>query len=184
MAKKAGRSLVINASIARASGLPGASHPVAKACRDFLRGVLLICHRVVITPAIAREWKDHSSHFARTWRVSMEARKKVVRPDVSKDTSFEASLGQAASGEKARAVLLKDAHLIQAALAGDSIVVSADNEARDAFTKAAASVTDIQGIVWVNPSEEKDPCQWLRDGARPENSRLLGRPGSQPPPVK
>jgi len=175
MAKKPRKRLVIDASVARSSGGPGSIHPTARNCRDFLLGVLEICHRLVLTPAIGCEWKKHCSRFARTWRVSMEARKKVERPPVPSDENLMARIREAASSQKAWEIMSKDTYLLEAALATDSIVVSGDDEAREEFAKAATLVKDIQQIVWVNPSEESDCREWLRNGAEPEKERLLGR---------
>jgi hypothetical protein len=79
MPTKISRRLVIDASVARSSGGEAATYPTSKHCRDFLKATLKICHRVVMTPDIMEEWRAHQSGFARRWRVSMEARKKVER---------------------------------------------------------------------------------------------------------
>jgi hypothetical protein len=76
---------VIDASIAHAAG-EVSMHPTSRNCREFLQAVLVICHRMVLTPRIQQEWSKHESRFARTWRKSMMARKKIELATVrSKD---------------------------------------------------------------------------------------------------
>ena len=73
------KRLVIDADVARASGSETATHPRAEHCRDFLNAVLPLSHRIVMTEKINNEWKNHQSGFARRWRVSMDARKRIER---------------------------------------------------------------------------------------------------------
>jgi len=107
----------------------------------------------------------------------MEARKKVERPSVPSDENLLERIRDAASSKKAREIMSKDAHLVEAALATDSIIVSGDEKARTAFAAAASSLKDLQKVVWVNPSEESDCRAWLSNGAKPEKKRLLGQLG-------
>ncbi len=177
MAKKQKRQrLVIDASVARASGGKDAVHPTAKNCRDFLTAVLQICHCVVMTPPIIKEWKKHQSAFARKWRVQMEGRKKVVRIEPSADASLDRKLARAARGNKL-AAMRKDLHLIEAALATDLTVVARDDEARGLFASASGNVRELKDIVWVNPDNaEESPLTWLKNGAKAESRRKLGSP--------
>jgi iron uptake system EfeUOB component EfeO/EfeM len=67
--------------------------------------------------------------------------------------------------------IIKDFHLIEAALCSDKSIVSCDRQARQLFQTAAVNVRAIRMILWYNP-EEND--QWLENGAPCEKSRLLG----------
>ena len=51
------KRLVIDADVLHSAGGEEATHSTAKRCRDFLKAVLTICHRVVRTPDIDKEWK-------------------------------------------------------------------------------------------------------------------------------
>src|SRR5437660_6190664 len=92
---KASRRLVVDASVARAAGGEGATHPLSRQCRDCLLAMLHICHRIVMTAEIGAEWKRHRSRFAMTWLTSMEARRKVWRPAAPADTTLLEKLRQA-----------------------------------------------------------------------------------------
>ena len=127
-----------------------------------------------MTPDIMEEWRAHQSGFARRWRVSMEARKKVERIDTATNVDLRSKIERAAGDEQRCAAMLKDSHLIEAALATDRTVISLDETARSLFTLMAQSVGEIKNIVWVNPDKvDEQPINWLGEGARPEKNRRL-----------
>lgn len=170
-------SLVIDASVARSSGGEDATYPTSKHCRDFLQAVLEICHRVVMTPEIKEEWDKHQSTFARRWRVSMVARKKLeYYPDIPANEELWNKIEGIAASSKEREAILKDFRLIEAALATDKTVISLDETVRKLLDKAAEQVGELRNVVWVNPAktENEKPLDWLRDGAKPEKERMLG----------
>lgn len=174
MARRMRKRLVIDASVARAAGGEDAEHPRAKSSRDFLRAVLDICHQLTVTEEILDEWRRHRSGFARRWQVAMFARRKVASVgDVAQDNLRDA-IRSAAASRGDRAAMLKDGHLIEAALAADGIVVSLDDAARALFRIASQEVRDLRGIAWVNPNEApQDTLEWLRQGAKLDRARHL-----------
>ena len=172
---KASRRLVIDASVARSSGREDATYPISKHCRDFLMATLTICHRVVMTPDIMEEWHHHRSGFARTWLASMMARKKCAFVELPRDDNLRSKIERAAIGEQDRAAMLKDSHLIEAAMTTDQIVVSLDEAARGLFAQASQSVGELKSVTWVNPDRlDEQPIRWLENGAKSEKNRLLG----------
>lgn len=175
MRKTDSKQLVIDADVARASGSKEAKNPRAKQCRDFLQTVLSVCHRVVMTRTISDEWKNHQSRFARRWLVSMKARRKIVKIDPSKDTTLREIIKNTTHDENKIDVLLKDIHLLEAAMKTDNIIISLDETVRKLLANVAKSVGEIRDIIWVNPerTEEEIPIKWLEDGAPPESYRKL-----------
>jgi len=151
--RRQSKALVVDADVARSSSPPHSSHPVGAATRQFLMDVLDICHRAVMTPEIAAEWKKHASTFARKWRVQMEARKKIVRLQPTQHIADRIEILE--SPEKSVNAMMKDVHLIEAALAADGIVVSMDDTARGLFEEASESVSEIKKVAWLNPKDSK-----------------------------
>ena len=170
------KRLVIDADVLQASGGEKATHPRAKCCRDFLQEVLSLCHRVVMTPEIGKEWRKHRSDFVREWRFSMEARKKVCRVEPPANEVLLSKIEKTATNEKAHEDMQKDFRLLEAALATDRTIISLDETIRQHFTRAAQRVGEIRNTVWVNPdrTEEEQPLAWLQNGAQPEEHRQLG----------
>jgi hypothetical protein len=166
MKKKHSKLLVIDTDIARASGGEDAVYPTSKHCRDLLKAVLEICHHVVMSPSIYSEWKRHESRFARTWRVSMVARRKV-RPIADEiDDTIRNRILISIEGDKNRRALEKDAHLIEAALSTDKIILSLDNTAKRLFEIASKDVQEIRDVIWVNPDLNiEETILWLSGGA-------------------
>ncbi len=169
------KRLVIDADVARAAGSETATHPRAEHCRDFLNAVLSLNHRMVMTEQINNEWKNHQSRFARRWRVSMDARKKIDRIDPPENAELQAKVTTTTNNENEIEALRKDFHLLQAALVTDQTIISLDETVRQLFKRASQQVGEIQDIIWVNPDRtaEEQPIAWLQNGAPPEPHRQL-----------
>ena len=175
MARKISERLVVDASIARAAGPEDAVHPTAKHCRDFLLAILGVGHRVVFSSPIAVEWKKHQSGFARQWRLSMFARKKIERIGGVENPDLRNQIEQAASNEKSRKVMLKDIHLIEAALDGALRIAALDDTVRAHFRSVSGAVSCLRCVCWINPDKPaEDPIGWLHAGAPADDFRTLG----------
>ncbi len=157
--KRAKKSLrvVIDASVARAAG--SSSDPTASACREILQEILDVCHRVVFSQEIKAEWRRHESRFFLQWRTAMVGKKKQVvvssLPTESVIDQIEANAG----GSAARKAMIKDAHLVAAAVAADRIIITRDEDARRRFESLAASCKEL-GLVWLNPCNPEE-CSLL-----------------------
>lgn len=194
MADKESRLLVIDASIANAAG---EINPASKIYRDFLEGVRVICHRVVMTPEIADEWNRHQTRFAKKWRRSMVAKKKVyllgsvarsdLREKISRAATHELAcqagiispeslfqLDPASIHEYSCEAMLKDTHLLEAAMETDRTVISLDDTVRRLFAAATKKIGEIRNVIWVNPNDSNPGImKWLESGAKSEKNRWL-----------
>ena len=171
-AKRSAR-LVIDTDIARAAGTSEA--PRSSRSREFLESVLLICQRVVITPAISEEWGEHRSRFFTGWLRSMTAKKKVERLNPQEDRRLRQALGTVGFGPRQIQEAEKDAHLLEAALAADRVVCSLDASACEQFRRVARVHERIGEITWADPGGEPDEVRtWLESGARAVRKWQLG----------
>jgi hypothetical protein len=170
--KTASKRLVIDASVARAAGLEGSTSPPSIRCREFLQLTLKICHRAVMPPKLRDEWRRHQSRFSRKWYKAMLARKKIIHLEPDPDPSIRDRVRGYNCTEKKRRVLVKDLHLVEAALQTDHIVVSLDDEARGCFAEAARHLAPLRVIAWVDPGAE-DARAWLHEGAKKDQANLL-----------
>jgi hypothetical protein len=141
-----------------------------------LEGILKICHKAVLSPECLEEWRRHRSRFARRWLFEMFSRRKVIRPEAVQDEGLRLRLFRMASSETVREAMEKDAHLIEAALRYDRIVLSRDEAMRQLLSEAASDIQELQKIVWANPALDADAVLlWLEQGARVEATRRLGQ---------
>lgn len=125
-----------------------------------------------MTEAIFEEWKKHESKFARTWRLGMIARRKLVQLAGVSDVDIKNEIDDLAATPKDRAAMKKDALLIAAALETDRLVASTDDTARELFRQACKKITRLGPIIWVNPATDYEAVtRWMRRGAK--NSRGL-----------
>lgn len=128
-----------------------------------------------MSPAITDEWNKHKSAFARTWLVSMTARKRVVRVEPEQLEELRQKLQEITDSLKEREAMLKDFHLIEAALVTDRTVIALDETVRALFGTACQTMGQMKSIVWVNPDKlEEATITWLEAGAEPETHRQLG----------
>jgi hypothetical protein len=122
---KVSRLLVIDASVLRSAGnkLGHSAH-----CARVLTSILEICHRAVICPEIQKEWNEHQSRISTKWRAAMNARKQLVKTNISDHqtrlTNQVQNLPKISNVQ--RSALAKDVHLLAAAAHADHIVVSGD----------------------------------------------------------
>jgi hypothetical protein len=146
-ARARSRLLVVDASVAQSAG--ETKHPVSSCCRDLLLAVLTICHRIVMTEAVQNEWNHHMSRFTRKWFRSMVARKKIHRCEGMQLSHVDRACDGLSAGEQDG--LRKDLCLIEAACAGDRIVVTRDNAIREIWHKCHHQLGLSEPITWINP---------------------------------
>lgn len=108
----------------------------------------------------------------------MVAKKRLLRLGDVRDEELREALSEAAPTVRASKAMEKDAHLIEAARAADSIVLSCDEKARGHFQAACPQVPTLQPIHWGNPETEQDDLlPWLKKGAPVAGRWQLGRAG-------
>ena len=174
MAKVHSHSLVIDASIARAAG-EFSEHPTSRNCREFLQAVLDLGHRMAMTAPIQLEWNKHQSRFARRWRTSMMARKKLEIVKVPSDRSLEKRIELIVAAKRVVALIEKDRHLLEAALATDQRIASLDDEVRMHLQVHRSRLPEVARICWVNPDARAERAvAWLESGAPADQFRTLG----------
>ena len=172
MATRHPQSFVIDASVVRAAGGEEASFPASKHCRDLLKAVLSICHRIVLTQEVMDEWKANWSRFGRKWLTSMYARKKVGWPSVAANPALRRAVQEALTDPGDADEALADMHLVEAALAVGARIASRDDRAKGLLKKAAGDVAALRTVIWVNPDTQAAEVEaWLLNGA-PDDARL------------
>lgn len=167
--------IVVDASIAGAAGLEESRSPTAAHCRDFLKALRNVGHRMAWSAAIKAEWDKHQSTFALEWQLSMVRLGKLRPVKDERDEELRTVIEEHSKDKQVVAKMLKDAHLIEAAFATDSRIASADENARGHFGRLAATLHSLRTVVWVNPAnEDEQAVRWLEKGAPAHSARQLG----------
>jgi hypothetical protein len=105
----------------------------------------------------------------------MASRRKIIRIELLPNHELRVRLLRTASSELIRKAMEKDAHLIEAAIQHDRIVLSRDEKMRQILREVAAEIREVAQILWANPALEEDGVlAWLESGARVEPARRLG----------
>lgn len=165
--------LVIDVSVTRSAGGEDATSPISTDCRDFLFKVYEICHRAVSTFEISEEWKGHKSRFFINWKRWMRGQKKIndLGSTETENKGLRDKIEQVVRNENHKEEILKDIHLIEAALATNQIVISRDDTMDDLRKKYQDQIPEFKKIVWVNPTKNpKDVIKWLEAGANPKDA--------------
>ena len=175
MNKASSRCLVIDADIVCAASDSNCPDPTPRCCRAFLSSVFNICHRVALTPEIREEWDRHKSRVGVQWRASMSDHEKIVLLEsLEVNQALRDAIQDLRINQEERDVMLKDCHLLEAALATDRIVVSRDGTARGLFARHAESLPGIADVVWVDPVKSaEEVASWLKNGALSEERYKL-----------
>jgi hypothetical protein len=71
-------------------------------------------------------------------------------------SAIRESIQEHCQDEDILSILLKDCHLVEAALATDCRVASLDERARGHFATLAAAIEALRVIVWVNPATARE----------------------------
>ena len=170
------KGIVVDASVARAAGGAEATVPVSINCTEFLETFRDDSpHHVVMTFELSEEWDEHQSNFAAEWLGNMIATKRFQYIKLPQNKALYDKIEATAVQEADINAMLKDFHLIGAALATDQTIVSLDETIRGLFGQASQSVGEIRHIIWVNPDRtaEEHPITWLQNGAPPGADRRL-----------
>ena len=105
----------------------------------------------------------------------MNARKRVLRIDFEQFYELRKKLEKLEFTDKDKEAMMKDIHLVEAALKTGQVILSSDDIARSLFRIASRRVGEIRHIIWVNPvHDEEKVIPWLDNGASREKHRCLG----------
>lgn len=175
MSKKTGKSLVIDACIARSAS--ETNHPISSACRECLKSILKHSHHMVITKEISREWRKHQSQFSQEWFKTMVQKKRlhILEPYQVENIDGLMDFIDTLEFRKAREDAYKDMHLIEAAMVSDKRIISSDDQtARKIFSAATETVPVVGDILWANPVKaEESVADWIAQGTPLEPERTL-----------
>jgi hypothetical protein len=160
--------LVVDASILRAAGSIGATHPTSTRSRQLLLDILVICHRAILSNELKEEWDSHQSRFSQIWRTQMYSRRKIESPQGRDCTSLRKAVESFEGIDHGqRDAVQKDFLLIEGALNGDQIILSIDNRARTIYSLMSKSIRDLGDIYWLNPvSDDLDVSGVLKGSAQ------------------
>lgn len=158
------RRLVVDTNVARSAS--ESQHPISDACRRVLEAMQAQQHRVVLSATQYQEWQKHQSGFAKRWLQQMMGRKLYVVLNPEPDSGLRDQIHRLDCTDKAQAEMLKDAHLLENALATDDVVLSQETNVYRLFCAHAAGLGLPRPVAWVNPTDKPSACvEWVTAGA-------------------
>lgn len=164
-------AIVVDASVAFAAS--EIEKEPARACWQCLRSIEEGPLSVAMTKDVHDEWRKHAKNYARAWLRRMVARKRfrrvAVDPAVFEQILDLAELHFGEQVAKIRAVQ-KDIRLIEAALASDRRILSADEVVRAYFAECLGGEWGV--FYWAGPAHP-GACAWLTAGAPDDDTFRL-----------
>lgn len=140
---------IIDADIIRSAGY--SEHPISSTSRNLLDEVIKHKSETVYCKTLMAEWRKHRSTYSTKWIASMISKKKLVLIPVKTEAKdFLESLKESTD----KKVALKDAHLVDLAIASNKIIFSNDTNAKNAFSKLLDKRSNFQKIYWLSPRED------------------------------
>ncbi len=125
--------------------------------------------------SLREEWNKHQSSYARSWRVQMISRKKLIITEDELDLNLRSRVASTNARTRDHQEIEKDFHLVEACLAADMIIASLDEAMRLLLRGCCDKVSELRSVIWVNPAQDSElVLEWLKEGANPEPSRQLG----------
>lgn len=168
------RQLILDADIMRSAS--GNENDLAIRCRDVLEAIQAAGHEVMRSPAIEAEWDKHASGFALGWITRMQSRRRLKEEEEEAETGLAGALAHLAVSAAEQKIMLKDCHLLEAAVASGQRIISKDEAAYFHFYHASSTISQLRTIMWASPMRPADACaNWLAAGAKPETKRKIGR---------
>ena len=167
------RRIVVDTDVASSASLT--DYPRSAACRRVLETILTVCHKVVLTPAQDAEWRNHRSRYTLGWLRQMAARGKWYRLPVEPNTGLVNRVDALPDdGTVDRVQMLKDVHLVEAAMATDGLVLSMDDKMYRRLNRHYTAIGLNKNVAWMNPEAPNEACcRWLERGALISEARCL-----------
>lgn len=168
-----GHQVIIDADIMHSAS--GRENDLAIRCREILDEVLNSEHELVRTPSMKVEWDNHATRYSLNWLRLMQSRRRLL--DIEEvETGLAGAVTNLTILPAEKQIMLKDCHLLEAALASGERIISKDEAAYFHFYHASGTISQLRKIMWASPMRPKDTCaEWLAAGAKPETKRKIGR---------
>jgi hypothetical protein len=170
----------VDASVGTSAGQK--EHPQSSRSRKALEAIRESSCTVGLSKSLLTEWKAHESAFGVRWRVAMVAARRLRVVEVPEDPRLRFKVAGALATESERRALLKDTHLLEAALALDRRIVSSDHVSRKLAERAAVTIHEIARVQWADAVEfPMETCDWITSGSRDSYAfRLDSQPTPKP----
>jgi predicted nucleic acid-binding protein len=140
---------IIDADIIRSAG--HSEHPISSTSRNLLDEVIKHKSETVYCKTLMAEWRKHRSTYSTKWIAAMISKKKLVLIPVKTEAKdFLESLEESTD----KKVALKDAHLVDLAIASNKIIFSNDANAKNAFSKLLDKRSNFKKIYWLSPRKD------------------------------
>lgn len=149
---------------------------VPEACSLLLYTIEHRGHNIALSVEINNEYENTMlSRFGSKWLAKMINIGRTSDFGDVRDEGFRTRLLASSASQDTRDIMEKDVHLVEASISGDEIVLSVETRCRREFWSAAATIVELESIMWVSPCiSNEDGILWIEHGAQRESEREFG----------
>lgn len=160
------RYLIIDANIARSYADP-ARNEVAIACLLLLESVgsRASVIDVLVTGDLIEEWRRHASNKFKSWWAKMETRNRVRRVADKRLADYRSAIDSIVE-DGVRDAMLKDAHIVEAAVWNHVPVASRDGRQLRYVKALAADYEVLRKVQWFDPVVDEGWKDWIESGCQ------------------
>ncbi|MFG1899261.1 hypothetical protein [Micromonospora carbonacea] len=140
-----------------------AEKPYSRQARNALDEIIVNRIQVLFPPSISDEWKKHASGYAIRWRAMMTSRGLAKNVKDKKSILLRKTIRMALPDVSDTQALLKDVHLLEAAVAYACGILSSDNRSGRLAGVVSEHFDALKRVQWVSPHFDPDGCcHWLK----------------------
>ncbi|WP_289407622.1 hypothetical protein [Bacillus pumilus] len=131
-------------------------------------------NRIAMTKDLHEEWFNHASAYTIKVYFLLKAKRRIKEIH-DHETVEDIRIKTHSVKDKQRILpILKDIHLLEAAILTDKIIFSLDDKARNNFNHLYNCVSGITDVCWLNPSiEQEEVTEWLIDTKKYDPTRFI-----------
>lgn len=184
-----GKRLVIDTCVCRSAGGKSSKDMLSKKCFEILDCVYEMDYYFVCTPEIKKEinkdvlneepdkkGRKPISYTATMWFSRMVSSRRIYTPEESKlDKSMRREIEKIDIKKSTKKDILKDMHLVEAAIAADYRIISKDTNAYSNLRIVVNKFDKMKVVIWMDVNDpENDTVVWLRTHAKDLKKNRLG----------
>ncbi|MGG0610957.1 hypothetical protein [Bacillus altitudinis] len=166
-----GHCLIIDASVVTSAS---PKNGISKRSADFLDKFLETKNKLGLTEELKAEWLNHKSSYTAKVLTKTKQEQRIIKIKGYEDTQDIRQKVHNIKDKQRIYAILKDVHLLEAAILTDKLIVSLDNKARNNFSHFYNCINNLPNVCWINPCENSESAlDWLDSKDKYSSERFI-----------
>ncbi|MGE1234049.1 hypothetical protein ACQJ0G_01300 [Bacillus altitudinis] len=145
-----------------------------KKCSDFLNKFLQTENKLGLTQDLKTEWLNHQSYYTLKVLSKTKEERRIIKIKDYEDVEGVRQKVNNIKDKQRIGAILKDIHLLEAAILTDKLIISLDNKARSNFSHFYNCISNLPNVCWINPCDsQENALSWLDSKDKYSKERFL-----------